>query len=105
MSNVVPFPFGMIMGREIEEYIIETTMKAGLTREMAMNVVLEYQDIHEVLFSREDSEIIIPAGLPIGEVALEYIKESITTVYLNKMGYVANIIIGILAREQLNSVK
>jgi hypothetical protein len=101
MGEVIPFPTDERDFKKIATWIRGICVEAGLTTEMADAVVAEYKGYHQNLFDVASSKLAMPKGLT--EVQVSQIGTTVREFHTKKMGDAALIIIGLLARNQLNA--
>lgn len=101
MGDVIPFPSDERDFNKIAAWIRGICIEAGLTTEMADVVLDEYKGYHQKLFDVAGSKLAMPNGLT--EAQVSQIGTTVREFHTKKMGDAALIIIGLLARNQLNS--
>lgn len=100
MGDVIEFPSDEKDLKKIEAWIRQTCIKAGLTTEMAHAVVAEYKGYHQQLFDIAGSKLAMPAGLT--QTQVNQIEATVRKYHVKKVAEAAHIIIGLLARAQLD---
>ena len=108
MDNVIPFPTQKDEFDNLAEWISGVCREAGLNQTMIDAVLIQYCDIHSQLFSRYESVFEWPEiGLThdqidaIAKAHSETVERTFDH-FRDKLANAAHIIIGLLAREQLD---
>jgi len=109
MDNVIPFPKKPDSFSKIAVWISEVCRQAGLTEEMIKNVVDQYQEYYSQLFIKYEAKMELPSGLGFNQEQTEAITKAHTDTvqgifqhHAKQIAHASHIIIGLLAREQLN---
>jgi hypothetical protein len=101
MGDVIRFPSDEKDFKKIAAWIRQTCIQAGLTVEMADAVLDEYKDYHQKLFEVAGSKLAMPDGLTDAQVS--QIGTTVREYHTKKLVEAAQIIIGLLARNQLDA--
>ena len=91
--------------------ISKVCQEAGLSEEMIANVTKEYHEYYNQLFVKYEASIELPPDLGISQEQADTILhahtnavQSIYQQYTKQISHACHIIIGLLVREQLNSI-
>ena len=110
MDNVIPFPKNPDSFSKIAEWISKVCREAGLTEAMIKNVVEQYQEYYSQLFIKYEAKMELPTELGFNREQAEAISKAHTDTvqcifrhHAKQIAYASHIIIGLLAREQLNN--
>ncbi len=111
MDNVIPFPKNPDNFKEVEELIFQVGQKAGLSEVMIANVTAEYHQYYNQLFIKYESSMEIPADLGINQQQIDAILlahrdaiQGIQEKHSKQISHACHIIIGLLIKDQLNSI-
>ena len=112
MGNVIPFPKSPDSFSKIATWISEVLQETELTDAMMQNVIDQYQEFYPELFNKYEAKMVLPAELGLNKEQADAISKAHTNTvkgifhhHANQIAYAAQIILGLLAREQLNSTK
>lgn len=102
MAEIIQFPQRDLSWEGIEEWIIKTYVDAGLTEQMAIDIVERYKPFHDDLFDIKHSRVELPGEVALSAQQLEIIIPVMRNVLISQQVRDAQVIIGLLARERLN---
>jgi len=111
MDNVIPFPKKTDSFEKIEQWIKKVCEQAGLTDGMIINVVEGFREYYPGLFVKYEAKLEL-SDLGINQEQADAISEAHTNTvqgvfqhHTKQIAHASHIIIGLLAREQLNAIK
>ena len=111
MDNVIPFPMDLDDFKEVRKLISQIGRKAGLSDEMIANVAEEYHQYYNQLFSEYEDSIKLPVKLGINQAQTDAILKAHADViqgiyqhHSKQISHACHIILGLLIKEQLNSI-
>ncbi|HBO5745732.1 TPA: hypothetical protein L4718_002519 [Pseudomonas aeruginosa] len=96
MGEVIDFPLKASHYDQVEKYILEIlTPDTGLTGDQVREVVAEFKPIYERLLSDDGAQVEMPVE------AIPYFEKA-RDIQMERLGYAACVIIGLLARAKLH---
>ena len=87
----------------VDTFIRKVSDKIGLTEEETTAVISSYRSVHPSLTEKFESPMEIPADVNLDERQIGIINEALKEHMSDLFAFSASIIIGLLAREQVNN--
>jgi len=112
MNNIIPFRKNYDDFGKTKEWISSVCRKLGLNDLVIQNVIKEYQEYHSQLFTKYEAQLTLDGDLGLNQEQADAISsahsEAVQRIFhfhYQQIAHAARIIIGILAREQLNAAR
>ncbi|WP_019615745.1 hypothetical protein [Psychromonas ossibalaenae] len=105
MDNIIPFPTDPGNFQAVRQLISQVGCKAGLSAEMITHVTEEYHEYYDQLFVRENRAPELPDGLGIHQAPLEAQFKALQEQHNQQIRHACHLILGLLIKEQLSSVR